>query len=338
MNRWAPPFYPTASFEPLSHDAGQYVFLNFPDISLLEWHPFTISSAPGDSVTTHHIRKMIPPPPRPTNGSNSTNRSRIYSAITSTLCSTAATSLTFTSELHLLAMQYTRAKRSGDNETLPPSLKNEVPLRVNIDGPYGLAVDYQRYGSVLFIGGGIGITPLHSAYRALLRKNAETPRGQVGDDSEGSCYLETIRLLWTVRSPSMLEIFHDTWHQVVHDEELPADGEQQEKKYGKKRRSGYFGKKYGKRRSQVTRGGQTFSLSLWADEAEKEMESQRRCTVPFSEGRPDLRREIELRARQSAATQKPALVFVCHVPAVARIAGSLCQEFGVDFHTETFEL
>jgi predicted ferric reductase len=46
------------NFKPLKHSLGQYVFLNVPEISLLEWHPFTISSAPGDKLTTHHIRKM----------------------------------------------------------------------------------------------------------------------------------------------------------------------------------------------------------------------------------------------------------------------------------------
>jgi len=44
--------------KPLEHTVAQYVFLNVPAISLLEWHPFTISSAPGDATTTHHIRKV----------------------------------------------------------------------------------------------------------------------------------------------------------------------------------------------------------------------------------------------------------------------------------------
>jgi NADPH oxidase len=34
---------------------GQFVFLNVPDISAVEWHPFSISSAPDDQYTTHHI-------------------------------------------------------------------------------------------------------------------------------------------------------------------------------------------------------------------------------------------------------------------------------------------
>ena len=32
----------------LPHTVGQYCFVNIPSISVLEWHPFTISSAPDD--------------------------------------------------------------------------------------------------------------------------------------------------------------------------------------------------------------------------------------------------------------------------------------------------
>ena len=40
----------------LSYEMGQYVFINIPSISIAEWHPFTISSAPNDNVISHHIK------------------------------------------------------------------------------------------------------------------------------------------------------------------------------------------------------------------------------------------------------------------------------------------
>jgi predicted ferric reductase len=43
---------------PLKYSVGQYCFLNIPQISALEWHPFSISSAPEDDITTHHIKAM----------------------------------------------------------------------------------------------------------------------------------------------------------------------------------------------------------------------------------------------------------------------------------------
>jgi ferredoxin-NADP reductase len=42
-----------------SFQCGQYLYLNIPSISPVEWHPFTISSAPSDGMITCHI-KMAP--------------------------------------------------------------------------------------------------------------------------------------------------------------------------------------------------------------------------------------------------------------------------------------
>eukprot|EP00274_Cyanoptyche_gloeocystis_P008443 CAMPEP_0196658544 /NCGR_PEP_ID=MMETSP1086-20130531/30241_1 /TAXON_ID=77921 /ORGANISM="Cyanoptyche gloeocystis , Strain SAG4.97" /LENGTH=569 /DNA_ID=CAMNT_0041992163 /DNA_START=53 /DNA_END=1762 /DNA_ORIENTATION=- len=44
----------------LKHEAGQFVFINIPAISPLQWHPFTISSAPYEKTITHHIKAMGP--------------------------------------------------------------------------------------------------------------------------------------------------------------------------------------------------------------------------------------------------------------------------------------
>jgi NAD(P)H-flavin reductase len=37
---------------------GQYVFLCIPEISSLEWHPFSISSAPHEDLVTFHVRSL----------------------------------------------------------------------------------------------------------------------------------------------------------------------------------------------------------------------------------------------------------------------------------------
>ena len=47
-------FPKTAGFD---YNPGQYVFLCVPELSLFEWHPFSLSSSPLQSVVTFHIRK-----------------------------------------------------------------------------------------------------------------------------------------------------------------------------------------------------------------------------------------------------------------------------------------
>jgi NADPH oxidase 1 len=40
------------------YKAGQWLFLNVPEVSAYQWHPFTISSAPDDSYVSVHIRQV----------------------------------------------------------------------------------------------------------------------------------------------------------------------------------------------------------------------------------------------------------------------------------------
>ena len=40
------------------YEAGQYCFLNIQGVSMHEFHPFSLSSAPGESYTTFHIRSL----------------------------------------------------------------------------------------------------------------------------------------------------------------------------------------------------------------------------------------------------------------------------------------
>ncbi|KAL3664385.1 hypothetical protein V7S43_010708 [Phytophthora oleae] len=44
--------------ESFKYEAGQYVFICIPSLSLLEWHPFTISSSPSEILVTIHIKSL----------------------------------------------------------------------------------------------------------------------------------------------------------------------------------------------------------------------------------------------------------------------------------------
>ena len=40
------------------HRVGQYYFVNFPALSLHEWHPFSVSSGPREDEVELHIRAL----------------------------------------------------------------------------------------------------------------------------------------------------------------------------------------------------------------------------------------------------------------------------------------
>ncbi|CAM9922578.1 unnamed protein product, partial [Phaeothamnion confervicola] len=141
---------------PLVHGAGQYCFVNIPAISMLQWHPFSISSAPGDDVTTHHMKSM---------GDG-----------------------TFTGRL---------ASGGGGGWT------------VNVDGPYGLPLSFSRYRRVVFVAGGIGVTPCHSCIRHLAALAAD---GGLND-----CLEDGVRLAWASRGGHEFALFADSLRAAVAD-------------------------------------------------------------------------------------------------------------------------
>ena len=299
------------SSHPLCHLMGQYVYINIPSISSLEWHPFTISSAPTDSVTTHHIKVM--------GGLNNGQwtaklhklamklqddkvRAQAHTAMHSVIDSNAVINPAHLGRRFLSVQgSYRERERGGERgrggETAT-STSNRVrdrddneeskdqnrqhqqqqqqqqqgqghgegqgqgeregeregeeeslslsSITVNIDGPYGLSVTHElhKYTHVLLIGGGIGVTPLHSCLRhlVLMKMCASTShveaqamadteagsgagkgtglgagrgRNNLDDDSDNLMPfpfpdLKSVELLWSVKKIEESYIFADT--------------------------------------------------------------------------------------------------------------------------------
>ncbi|XLR43916.1 hypothetical protein S83_028576, partial [Arachis hypogaea] len=40
------------------YTSGQYIYVNCSDVSPFQWHPFSITSAPGDDYLSIHIRTL----------------------------------------------------------------------------------------------------------------------------------------------------------------------------------------------------------------------------------------------------------------------------------------
>ncbi|CAI0417062.1 unnamed protein product [Linum tenue] len=119
------------------YKSGQYMFVQCPAVSPFEWHPFSITSAPGDDYLSVHIRQL---------GDWTQELKRVFSEACErpVAVSAAVSNISF----------YTR------EYSLP---------RLLIDGPYGApAQDYRKYDVLLLVGLGIGATPFISILKDLL--------------------------------------------------------------------------------------------------------------------------------------------------------------------------
>ncbi|XP_062026049.1 respiratory burst oxidase homolog protein A [Rosa rugosa] len=118
------------------YKSGQYMFVQCPAVSPFEWHPFSITSAPGDDYLSVHIRQL---------GDWTQELKRVFSE----------------------ACEPPLAGKSGllrADETTKKSLP-----KLLIDGPYGApAQDYRKYDVLLLVGLGIGATPFISILKDLL--------------------------------------------------------------------------------------------------------------------------------------------------------------------------
>ncbi len=62
---------------------------------------------------------------------------------------------------------------------------------IRVDGPYGnLSFNYRRYGSLVLVGGGIGITPIISIIKDIYEK------GEVKKPSKSSHCIKNVHLIW----------------------------------------------------------------------------------------------------------------------------------------------
>ncbi|KVH98073.1 Calcium-binding EF-hand [Cynara cardunculus var. scolymus] len=119
------------------YKSGQYMFVNCAAVSPFEWHPFSITSAPGDDYLSVHIRTLGD----------------------------------WTRQLKTVFSEVCQPPRNGKSGLLRADCQGENPNfpRVLIDGPYGApAQDYKKYDVVLLVGLGIGATPMISIVKDIV--------------------------------------------------------------------------------------------------------------------------------------------------------------------------
>ncbi|KAG9232501.1 ferric reductase like transmembrane component-domain-containing protein [Amylocarpus encephaloides] len=138
---------------------GQMAWLQIPSVSLVNWHPFTIASAPGDKESTIAIRGL---------GGYTKRLERLASAQESKHTSTISTSM--------------------ESSFSHPSIK------IRLDGPYG--VGGTRWGLhpvTILVAGGIGITPGISIATHIIQRASLAPSSRSAYDTWH------IHLLWVIK-------------------------------------------------------------------------------------------------------------------------------------------
>ncbi|KAK4374677.1 hypothetical protein RND71_005354 [Anisodus tanguticus] len=120
------------------YKSGQYMFVNCAAVSPFEWHPFSITSAPGDDHLSIHIRTLG-------------DWTRKLKAVFSEVCQPRPTGRS-----GLLRADCFQAEKINFPKVL-------------IDGPYGApAQDYKKYEVLLLVGLGIGATPMISIVKDIV--------------------------------------------------------------------------------------------------------------------------------------------------------------------------
>lgn len=135
------------------YTAGQWLFIQVPEISSLQWHPFTITSAPEDPYVSVHIRQV----------GDWTHalgeRIGVGPSVVASLTKAAMNG----SEKEI---QGGIAEGRGDFVEFDPS--NQALPSVRIDGPYGApAEDVFDSEVAVLVGAGIGVTPFASILKHI---------------------------------------------------------------------------------------------------------------------------------------------------------------------------
>ncbi|KAL2406656.1 Superoxide-generating NADPH oxidase heavy chain subunit A [Exophiala dermatitidis] len=162
--------------------AGQYIFLCCPEVSIWQYHPFTLTSAPEEDYISVHVRMVG----------------------------------NFTKALgKALGCDDSKGGRGGDDNSgakkersqvvsmAPGGLMKLLP-RVYVDGPFGSASeDVFKFETAVLVGAGIGVTPFASILKSIWYRMST---GNTGGGN-GKSRLRKVYFFWVCRDFGSLEWF-----------------------------------------------------------------------------------------------------------------------------------
>ncbi|KAJ1385554.1 Riboflavin synthase-like beta-barrel [Sesbania bispinosa] len=180
------------------YTSGQYIYVNCSDISPFEWHPFSITSAPGDDYISVHIRTL---------GDWTSQLKGIFAKA----CQPASDGQSGLLRADMLP---------GNNKPIP-----RMP-RLRIDGPYGApAQDYKNYEVLLLVGLGIGATPLISILKDVLnniKQQQDLEEGAVENGVKNNkkkpFVTKRAYFYWVTREQGSFEWFKSVMNEIAEND------------------------------------------------------------------------------------------------------------------------
>ncbi|KAK5088526.1 hypothetical protein LTR05_002746 [Lithohypha guttulata] len=155
--------------------AGQYIFLCCPEVSIWQYHPFTLTSAPDEDHLSVHVRMV------------------------GNFTKALGKALGCEPDAKLAGNRADRAK-SRVVSMAPGGLQKMLP-RVYLDGPFGSASeDVFKFETAVLVGAGIGVTPFASILKSIwYRMNSTSP--------DSRTRLRKVYFFWVCRDFGTLEWF-----------------------------------------------------------------------------------------------------------------------------------
>jgi predicted ferric reductase len=148
---------------PTIYKAGQFAFFNVPIVSNWEWHPFTISSAPEESFLSCHMKCV---------GDFTKSVARLFNP------------------------------KGLDEVVINQAYSAEGKRLICVDGGFGApSEDYSRFGAVMLVGAGIGVTPFSSILKSI---------GYNLQRSQDNSLLKHVSFFWIMREKKGFEWFAET--------------------------------------------------------------------------------------------------------------------------------
>ncbi|KAF5744661.1 ferric reductase-like transmembrane component family protein [Tripterygium wilfordii] len=174
------------------YKSGMYLFVKCPNLSTFEWHPFSITSAPGDEYLSVHIRTL---------GDWTTELKNLFEKV----CDPPAAK---PRRGNLVRLE-TKATSSPNFD----KIQAEFPTII-VKGPYGApAQNFKKFDILLLVGLGIGATPFISIIKDLLnyiKPNEPCPGHLAEQPKKGP---ERAYFYWVTREQGSFE-----WFKGVMDE------------------------------------------------------------------------------------------------------------------------